>query len=80
MDRRKSIKTLFIGGISIGVVAEACQSHEKPPLAPSEKNKEAVVSDFNRMKENCHEKSFNPSPLFYSGGNDHMTLGDIIVR
>jgi len=82
MDRRKSIKTLFIGGISIGVVAEACQSHEKPPLAPSEKNKEAVVSDFNRMKEEiAHMKKVESEPAFFTP--EEMStltlLGDIII-
>ena len=36
MDRRKSIKTLVIGGISIGAIAEACKQHENSPVAPVE--------------------------------------------
>ena len=40
MDRRKSIKTLVVGGFSIGVVAEACKLHENSPVVPSEKDKE----------------------------------------
>ena len=35
MDRRKSIKTLVIGGFSIGAVAEACNRHENSPVAPA---------------------------------------------
>ena len=73
MDRRKSIKTLVIGGISIGAVAEACNRHENSPVAPSEKDKEAIVSGINRMKEEmAHEKKIEcRACIFYSGRNGH---------
>ena len=51
MDRRKSIKTLVIGGFSIGVVAEACNNHENSPVVPATAEKQAIVDGINRMKE-----------------------------
>jgi gluconate 2-dehydrogenase gamma chain len=82
MDRRKSIKTLVIGGFSVGVFAEACKSHENPPLAPAEKEKEAVISGINRMREEiAHEKKIDAEPAFFTP--DEMAtitiLGDIIL-
>jgi hypothetical protein len=82
MDRRKSIKTLVIGGISIGAMAEACKWHENSPAVPDEKAKEAIVSGLNRMKEEmAHEKMIDAEPAFFTG--DEMAtitvLGDIII-
>ena len=60
MDRRKSIKTLVIGGISIGTLAEACNRSENSPVARSEKEKDAIVSGINGMKEEiAHEKKID---------------------
>jgi gluconate 2-dehydrogenase gamma chain len=82
MDRRKSIKTLVIGGFSIGAVAEACKSHDNPPLVADEKEKETIVSGLNRMKEEIvREKKINAEPAFFTP--DEMAtitiLGDIIL-
>jgi gluconate 2-dehydrogenase gamma chain len=82
MDRRKSIKTLVVGGFSIGAVAEACKSHENSPVAPSEKDKEIILSGLNRMKEElAHEQSIVAEPAFFTA--DEMAtitiLGDIII-
>jgi gluconate 2-dehydrogenase gamma chain len=81
MDRRKSIKTMVIGGISIGIMAEACKSHENPPLAPSENNKEEVISGLNRMKEELiYEKKLNEETFFTADEMVTVTLlGDIII-
>jgi gluconate 2-dehydrogenase gamma chain len=64
MDRRKSIKALLIGGVSSGVLIEACQPAEK-------KNDEAKVPDaaipygINRMKEElAHEKEIIATTFF----------------
>jgi gluconate 2-dehydrogenase gamma chain len=82
MDRRKSIKTLVIGGISIGAIAEACNRHENSPVAPAESDKDAIVAGINRMKEEiAHEKMVNAEPAFFTA--DEMAaitlLGDIII-
>src|SRR3954466_9153765 len=82
MDRRKSIKTLVIGGISIGAIAEACNRHDNSPVAPAAADKEAIVSGINRMKEEiAHEKMVNAEPAFFTA--DEMAtvtlLGDIII-
>src|ERR1700730_481259 len=81
MDRRKSIKTLVIGGFSISVRPEACKLHENSPVAPAEKDKETIVSGLNRMKEEiAHEKTINAETFFNA---DEMAtisiLGDIII-
>lgn len=82
MDRRKSIKTLVIGGISISAIAEACKLHENSPLAPAEKDKESIVTGLNRMKEElAYEKKIDAEPAFFTP--EEMTsitiLGDIII-
>jgi gluconate 2-dehydrogenase gamma chain len=82
MDRRKSIKTLVIGGFSIGIVAEACRQHENSPLAPAASDKDVIASGINRMKEEmAHEKMISAEPAFFTA--DEMAtitvLGDIII-
>jgi gluconate 2-dehydrogenase gamma chain len=82
MDRRKSIKTLVIGGMSVGVMAEACKLHENSPVATAEKDKEAIVSGINRMKEEiAYEKSILAEAAFFTP--EEMAtitiLGDIII-
>jgi gluconate 2-dehydrogenase gamma chain len=82
MDRRKSIKTLVIGGISIGAIAEACKLHENSPVVPVEKDKESIVAGLNRMKEElAYEKMIDAEPAFFTP--EEMTtitiLGDIII-
>ncbi len=82
MDRRKSIKTLVVGGFSIGVVAEACKLHEDSPVAPSQKDKEALVSGLNRMKEEiAFENKIEAEPAFFSPAEmaTITLLGDIII-
>jgi gluconate 2-dehydrogenase gamma chain len=82
MDRRKSIKTLVVGGFSIGVVAEACKLHEDSPVAPSQKDKEALVSGLNRMKEEiAFEKKIEAEPAFFTPAEmaTITLLGDIII-
>ena len=82
MDRRKSIKTLVIGGISISAIAEACKLHENSPVAPAETDKESIVPALNRMKEElAYEKKINAEPAFFTP--EEMAtitiLGDIII-
>ncbi len=82
MDRRKSIKTLFVGGVSLSVIAEACNNPANSPVAPTEKEKEIVLSGINRMKEElAHEKMVEAEPAFFTP--EEMAtitlLGDIII-
>jgi hypothetical protein len=82
MDRRKSIKTLVVGGFSIGLVAEACKQHENTPVVPSEKDKETIVSGLNRMKEEiASEKKIEAEPAFFTAAEmaTITLLGDIII-
>lgn len=82
MDRRKSIKTLVIGGISISIIADACKSHENSPIVPIEKDKDVILTGLNRMKEELeNEKMLNAEPPFFTP--EEMAtitiLGDIII-
>ena len=82
MDRRRSIKTLVIGGISIGAIAEACNRQDNSPVAPAATGKDSIVAGINRMKEElAHEKKINAEPVFFTA--DEMAtitlLGDIII-
>jgi len=82
MDRRKSIKTIVIGGISIGAIAEACNRHENSPLAPAAADKETIISGINRMKEEmAHEKMIEAEPAFFTAEEiaTITLLGDIII-
>jgi PAB1-binding protein PBP1 len=82
MDRRKSIKTLVVGGFSIGVVAEACKMHEDSPVAPSQKDKETIATSLNRMKEEiAFEKKIEAEPAFFTAEEmaTITVLGDIII-
>jgi hypothetical protein len=82
MDRRKSIKTLVIGGISIGAIAEACKQHDNSPVAPAPAEKEAIVSGINRMKEElAYEKTLNDEPSFFTPQEiaTITILSDIII-
>jgi len=80
MDRRKSIKTLIIGGFTATVIAESCTTHENSPLVPADK--EVVLSGLNRMKEElAAEKVLMAQPAFFTP--EEMSaitiLGDIII-
>jgi gluconate 2-dehydrogenase gamma chain len=82
MDRRKSIKTLVVGGFSIGVVAEACKQHENSPVIPAEKEKESIIAGINRMKEElAYEKMINAEPVFFTPEEmaSITILSDIII-
>lgn len=66
MDRRKSLKTLFVGTIGAGVLVEACRSADKKAIAASN---DAALED--RMQEekdyltkiNASEKFFTPNEM-----------------
>lgn len=82
MNRRKSIKALVIGGISISAIADACKNHDNSPMAPVEKDKDVILAGLNRMKEELeNEKMLNAEPPFFTP--EEMTtitiLGDIII-
>ncbi len=82
MNRRKSIKALVIGGISISAIADACKNHDNSPMAPVAKDKDVILAGLNRMKEELeNEKMLNAEPPFFTP--EEMTtitiLGDIII-
>jgi hypothetical protein len=93
MDRRKSIKTLLIGTVSAGALAEACNTGENKP-APTATDSTATdstptaaadaalnPSGFNRMKEELeHMKEISGKTYFTPDELTTITiLGDIII-
>lgn len=81
MDRRKSIKTLLVGGVSAGVIVEACNPSEKKAEIAEQKAVEAKTSDLNRMvEEKEHEKKILGEKFFTEAEIATITiLGDIII-
>jgi gluconate 2-dehydrogenase gamma chain len=80
MDRRKSIKALLIGGVSTGVIIQACQSEEKK--TDGTKPPEAVnPNGINRMKEElANEKEITSTTFFTPHEMATISLlSDIII-
>ncbi|MBS1668062.1 MAG: gluconate 2-dehydrogenase subunit 3 family protein [Bacteroidetes bacterium] len=78
MDRRASLKTLLIGGLSASVIAEACKNADKVKV---QKQDAASTNDADRMPE---EKAYNKKlkeEVFFT--TDEMAtisvLADIII-
>jgi gluconate 2-dehydrogenase gamma chain len=80
MDRRKSIKALLIGGVSTGVLIEACQPTDKKTEAPKTADA-ANPSGINRMKEELqNEKELIATTFFTPHEMATITiLSDIII-
>ena len=81
MDRRKSIKTLLVGGASASMVVEACKLADKKSAEPQEMKAETMAETINRMPEEkayyeqvMGEKFFTPEELATI-----TVLGDIII-
>jgi len=80
MDRRRSIKTLLIGTVSAGALAEACNTEEKKPAQQTAENS-AAAGGINRMKEEAaNDKELSASTFFTPEEMATITiLGDIII-
>ena len=82
MDRRKSIKTLIVGGVSTSVLVEACKLPENKPAAAEEKKEEVTaVENINRMaEEKENEKKLAAEKFFTEAELATITiLADIII-
>src|SRR5277367_4828108 len=85
MDRRKSIKTLIIGTVAAGALAEACNTGEKPAAAATDTTASAEKalnpSGYNRMKEELeYIKDLSDKTFFTPEELTTITiLGDIII-
>lgn len=84
MDRRKSIKALFVGTVSAGVLVEACNTENKkaPGQKPGEVGEAGPTGTINRMKEEAdYEKEIRSKAPFFT--TDEMAtitiLADIII-
>jgi len=80
MDRRKSIKTILVGTVAAGALAEACNPEEKK-TTPASAEKSTAGSGINRMKEEAEwEKEVRSKTFFTPGEMATITvLGDIII-
>ena len=80
MDRRRSIRTIIIGTVSAGALAEACNTEEKK-TAPVSTGNTAAATGINRMKEETeYEKEVRSKTFFTPGEMATITiLGDIII-
>lgn len=80
MDRRKSIKTILVGTVAAGALAEACNPEEKK-TTPASAEKSTAGSGINRMKEEAEwEKEVRSKTFFTPGEIATITvLGDIII-
>ena len=82
MDRRKSIKTLIVGGVSAGVIAEACKSSDKKTPENIQKSEEAnTAGSINRMaEEKEYEKQVAAGKFFTEPEMATIAiLADIII-
>lgn len=78
MDRRDSLKALFVGSVATSVLVEACKSDEKKAVA---NDANAKVDGINRMKEEvAHYKEVTSTTFFTP--HEMATIGilaDIII-
>ncbi|HVY74682.1 MAG TPA: gluconate 2-dehydrogenase subunit 3 family protein [Puia sp.] len=81
MDRRKSIKTLVVGSMAAGVLAEACKQADNKPAEAAETAKETAGTGINRMaEEKAYAKTLEGKVFFTPEEMATITiLGDIII-
>jgi gluconate 2-dehydrogenase gamma chain len=80
MDRRDSIKALIVGGVSAGVILEACETADKK-AAPAAGEAQAADNNADRMKEEIAYNKKLQSETFFT---EHematiAVLSDIII-
>ena len=80
MDRRDSIKAMFVGTVATGVILEACETADKKAV-PAENKAAASDSDADRMKE---EIAYNKKLLSEKFFTEHemetiAVLSNIII-
>jgi len=78
MDRRDSLKAIFVSSLATGVLVEACKSDDKKVAAI---NDNSTVTSLNRMKEEAaHYKEVTSTTFFTPHEMATITaLGDIII-
>src|SRR5882724_6705777 len=81
MDRRKSIKTLIVGGVSAGVLVEACNTSDKKTETSAQTAADAKANGIKRMaEEKEYEKKVAEGKFFTDAEIATITiLGDIII-
>jgi len=65
MDRRKSIKTLLVGGASAGLMVDACKLADRKSAESAPKKREAPAMTINRMpEEEAYEQQLRTETFF----------------
>ncbi len=79
MDRRKSIKALFVGTVSTGVLLEACDNPNGKPDTPAQATNTSAIAD--RMPEEIeHNKKLSETKFFTAHELATVAvLSDIII-
>lgn len=79
MDRRKSLKTIAVGALATGVLAEACKDSAAPDKAAKEPAKGAITID-RHPEEAAHYDALMAKTFFTPEEMAVITiLGDIII-
>ncbi|HVM90130.1 MAG TPA: gluconate 2-dehydrogenase subunit 3 family protein, partial [Puia sp.] len=84
MDRRKSIKTLLIGGVATSMLVDACAPGDKKTedQKPSAGTDAAAAGSMNRMQEELdYMKKLQAEPVFFTPHEmaTITVLADIII-
>ena len=80
MDRRKSLKTLLIGSISVGVVAEACKQSDTDKVVPKKDGLNEAGNADRMPEEIIHDKKLAEEVFFTANEMAVITvLSDIII-
>jgi gluconate 2-dehydrogenase gamma chain len=82
MDRRKSIKTLFIGGVSTSLLIEACNTATDKKAEEQKTTEGSKTDGINRMKEEQeYMKGLMAEPAFFTPHEmaTITVLADIII-
>jgi hypothetical protein len=80
MDRRKSIKALLVGGVSAGVIVEACKPNDKPAETPKTDATPGATPDGRMVEEEEHLKAITAKTFFNAREMATITiLCDIII-
>jgi len=66
MDRRKSIKALLVGGVSTGVLVEACKLADKKTLDTAEVKEAPAAASLNRMSEEKDQEQTISKEIFFT--------------
>ena len=81
MDRRKSIKTIAVGTVSAGVLAEACKLADKKEKVEAKKEESTSVGNLDRQPEEKSKDEKTMADKFFTEAElaTITILADIII-